>query len=43
LKEKYPEIVKQLNEIADRYRKEIGDDLTNHIGTEVRPAAKVRK
>ena len=41
VKEKYPEIVKQLSEIADRYRKTIGDDLTNQKGTEVRPAAKV--
>lgn len=41
VKEKYPEIVKQLSEIADKYRKTIGDDLTNQKGTEVRPAAKV--
>jgi len=41
IKEKHPEIVKQLSEIADKYRKTIGDDLTNQKGTEVRPAAKV--
>lgn len=41
VKEKYPEIVKQLTEIADHYRNEIGDDLTHHAGTEIRPAAKV--
>ena len=37
----YPEIVKQLNEIADRYRHELGDGLTHIVGTEVRPAAVV--
>ncbi|HET7898491.1 MAG TPA: sulfatase-like hydrolase/transferase, partial [Flavisolibacter sp.] len=41
VKEKYPEIVKQLNEIADKYRKTIGDDLTHEKGSEVRPAAVV--
>jgi arylsulfatase len=41
VKDKYPEKVKELTEIADRYRNEIGDDLTKHAGTEVRPAAKV--
>jgi arylsulfatase A-like enzyme len=41
VKEKYPEIVQQLSQVADRYREEIGDDLTNHVGTEIRPAAKV--
>ncbi|UKJ09317.1 sulfatase-like hydrolase/transferase [Solitalea lacus] len=41
VKEKYPEIVKQLSEIAEKYRKEIGDDLTKQKGLEVRPAAKV--
>ena len=37
----YPEIVKQLNEIADKYRRELGDGLTHVVGTEVRPAAVV--
>ncbi len=41
VKEKYPEIVKLLSSIADRYRNEIGDDLTKQPGTEIRPAAKV--
>jgi arylsulfatase len=41
VKEKYPEVVKQLTAIADRYRGEIGDDLTQQKGTEIRPAAKV--
>jgi arylsulfatase len=41
LKEKYPEIVSQLTVIADRYRKELGDDLTKQTGYGVRPAAKV--
>jgi arylsulfatase len=41
VKEKYPEVVKQLTAIADKYRKEIGDDLTKQKGTEIRPAAKV--
>ena len=40
LKDQYPEIVEQLSAIADKYRKEIGDGLTNTIGTEVRPAGK---
>ena len=41
VKEQHPDIVKRLNEIADKYRKEIGDGLTNSIGSEVRPAAKL--
>ena len=41
VKEKFPQIVEQLSAIADRYRNEIGDDLTHHAGTEIRPAAKV--
>ena len=41
VKEKFPEVVKQLSEIADKYRKEIGDDLTKQPGSEIRPAAKV--
>jgi arylsulfatase len=42
VKEKFPEIVQQLMVIADKYRNEIGDDLTGHKGTEVRPAAQVK-
>ena len=41
VKEKYPEIVRDLTAVADRYRKTIGDDLTKEPGTEIRPAAKV--
>ena len=40
--EQHPEIVKQLSAIADKYRKEIGDGLTNQSGNEVRPAAKLQ-
>lgn len=41
VKDKYPEIVKQLSAIADKYRNELGDDLTKKKGTEIRPAARV--
>ncbi|HEX6848262.1 MAG TPA: sulfatase [Chitinophagaceae bacterium] len=41
VKEQHPEIVQQLMAIADRYRKELGDDLMKVTGSEVRPAAKV--
>lgn len=43
LKDKYPELVKQLSDIADRYRREIGDDITKQTGTEVRAAARVSR
>ena len=43
VKEYHPEIVQQLMAIADKYRKELGDDLTKQTGSEVRPAAKVPK
>ena len=39
IKDKYPEIVKQLSAIADKYRKALGDGLTNQTGNEVRPSA----
>lgn len=42
VKEQHPEIVQQLMTIADKYRKELGDDLTKKVGTEVRPAARVK-
>ena len=42
VKEKYPEVVRQLTLIADRYRNEIGDDLTGRVGKEIRPAAQVK-
>ncbi len=41
LKEKYPDVVKQLDIIADKYRNEIGDGLTKTEGKEVRPAGVV--
>jgi len=43
VKEKFPDIVHQLTAIADRYRSEIGDDLTKQKGIEIRPAARVRR
>jgi arylsulfatase A-like enzyme len=42
VKDQYPEVVKQLNEIAEKYRHELGDGLTHTVGTEVRPAAVVQ-
>ena len=36
--DQYPEVVKQLNTIADNYRRMLGDGLTHTVGTEVRPA-----
>lgn len=42
VKDQHPDIVKQLTAIADKYRREIGDGLTNQAGSEVRPAAKVQ-
>jgi len=41
VKDQFPDIVKQLNAIADKYRNELGDGLTQHIGTGVRPAGKL--
>jgi arylsulfatase A-like enzyme len=41
VKDQNPDIVKQLSAIADKYRKEMGDGLTNTTGTEVRPAARL--
>ncbi|RFS21371.1 arylsulfatase [Chitinophaga silvatica] len=37
----FPEIVKELLAIADKYRKTLGDDLTGEVGTERRAAGKV--
>ncbi len=42
VKNTYPEVVKALSSRADKYRKEIGDGLTNQVGNEVRPAAKLQ-
>ena len=41
VKEQHLEIVSELSIIADKYRKEIGDGLTNQKGIAVRPAAKI--
>lgn len=43
VKEKYPEVVIELNALANRYRSELGDDLTQQKGYGVRPAAKVER
>lgn len=37
----FPEIVKQLETIAEKYRAALGDDLNKRTGNEVRPAAQV--
>lgn len=37
--DQYPEKVKELDAIADKYRHEMGDGLTNTVGTEIRPPA----
>lgn len=42
VKDKYPEIVKELSKLADKYRHQLGDGLTNQTGTDVRPAAIVK-
>lgn len=39
LASKFPEVVKNLTALADKYRKQLGDDLTKTVGTENRPAA----
>ncbi|MFZ9388535.1 MAG: sulfatase [Chitinophagaceae bacterium] len=41
VKDQHPEIVNQLTEIADRYRKALGDGLTQVVGNEVREAGKL--
>jgi arylsulfatase A-like enzyme len=42
VKSNYPEVVKQLTAIAEKYRRELGDGLTNTKGVGVRPAAAVK-
>jgi arylsulfatase len=39
----HPEIVKELEAIADKYRKSLGDDLTKTTGEEVREPAHINK
>jgi arylsulfatase len=41
VKDQHRDVVEQLSKIADRYREELGDDLTNRKGSAVRPPAKV--
>jgi arylsulfatase len=41
VKTQHPEVVEQLSTIADRYRKELGDDLTGIKGEGRRTAAVV--
>jgi len=41
VKDKHPDLVAQLTAIAEKYRSELGDDLTGRKGSGVRPAAKV--
>ena len=38
---RYPEVAEQLQMIAEKYRKALGDGLNNRVGDEVRPAARV--
>ena len=37
-----PAVLAALNAIADSYRTELGDDLTNKLGTQKRPAATIQ-
>jgi len=37
----YPDVVKQLSTIADKYRQAFGDGLTKTEGSEVRAAGKL--
>ncbi len=41
VKEGFSEVLHELQEIADNYRKELGDEFTGQEGTEIRPAAQV--
>jgi arylsulfatase A-like enzyme len=43
VREKFPDVAKELNELADRYRSELGDALTDRKGSAVRPAAQVSR
>jgi arylsulfatase A-like enzyme len=39
----YPEVVRELIQVANRYRSELGDGLTNTVGREVRQAGVVKE
>ncbi|MCH5597024.1 hypothetical protein [Niabella ginsengisoli] len=41
IKDQHADVVKQLDQIAQKYREQLGDGLTNTIGKEVRPAAQL--
>ncbi|MDM1296426.1 sulfatase [Sphingobacterium sp. N143] len=41
VKDQYPEVVKQLQQVADKYRHTLGDGLHQMEGTEIRPAAQL--
>ncbi len=41
VKNEYPEIVNELNKLAEVARKELGDDLQNRVGEKIRPIGKV--
>jgi arylsulfatase A-like enzyme len=43
VKDHYPEIVKELQELALKARRDLGDDLTEEKGTGRRPAGSIRK
>jgi len=38
VQEQHADVVKQLKELADKYRRDLGDDLTHVEGTGRRPA-----
>ncbi|WP_317163449.1 sulfatase family protein [Sediminibacterium soli] len=42
VKDRHAELVKSMTEIADKYRRALGDGLTQTTGNEVRPAAQFR-
>lgn len=42
VQQQFPEVVKSLQAIAEKYRSTLGDDLTGAKGTERRPAGKVQ-
>ena len=37
----HPEVVDRLNQLAEKIRIELGDDLTNQEGTAIRPVGKI--
>lgn len=43
IKDQYPQVVRELQELANRYRAEIGDGLTNTTGKDVRPPAMIQR